>query len=81
MGNERKLWLFSQPQPAAVETAWQLFGKGEMYDINDRINYIWNVSAHEVKIISREIFAAPLTMVLYTNEPHYSYKEVQEKLK
>lgn len=52
-----------------------------MYDINDRINYIWNVSAHEVKIISREIFAAPLTMVLYTNEPHYSYKEVQEKLK
>lgn len=76
-----KLWLFSQPQPAAVETAWQLFGKGEMYDINDRINYIWNVSAHEVKIISREIFAAPLTMVLYTNEPHYSYKEVQEKLK
>lgn len=65
-----KLWLFSQPQPAAVETAWQLFGKGEMYDINDRINYIWNVSSHEVKIISREIFAAPLTMVLYTNEPH-----------
>ncbi len=76
-----KLWFFSQPQPAAVETAWQLFGKGEMYDINDRINYIWNVSAHEVKAISRDIFAAPLTMVLYTDEPHYSYKEVQEKLK
>ncbi len=75
-----KLWLFSQPQPAAVETAWQLFGKGEMYDINDRINYIWNVSAHEVKMISREIFSAPLTMVLYTDEPHYSYEEVKNKI-
>lgn len=74
-----KLWLFSQPQPAAVETAWQLFGKGEMYDINDRINNIWNVSTHEVKMISREIFSPLLTMVLYTDEPHYSYEEVKQK--
>ena len=80
MGNERKTLAFLTAA-ACRRGNWQLFGKGEMYDINDRINYIWNVSAHEVKIISREIFAAPLTMVLYTNEPHYSYKEVQEKLK
>ena len=77
-----KLWLFSQPQPAAVETAWQLFGRDNMYDINERIGHIWEVSEHEIQAISRDIFAgSPLTLVVATQEPHYTYKEVQEKLK
>ena len=77
-----KLWLFSQPQPAAVETAWQLFGRGGMYDIDERIGHIWDVSAYEVKAISRDIFASsPLTLVVASHEPHYTYKEVVEKLK
>lgn len=77
-----KLWLFSQPQPAAVETAWQLLGRDAMYDINERIGHIWEVSAYEIQAISRDIFTgSPLTLVVATQEPHYSYKEVQEKLK
>lgn len=76
-----KLFLFSQPQDAAVETAWQVLGRGDMYDVNARINFIWGVTAHDVKVVSREIFSTPLTMVACTNEPHYSYEEVQEKLK
>lgn len=77
-----KLWLFSQPQPAAVETAWQLLGRENMYDINERIGHIWEVSEYEVQAISRDIFTgSPLTLVVATQEPHYSYKEVQEKLK
>lgn len=77
-----KLWLFSQPQPAAVETAWQLLGRDAMYDINERIGHIWEVSEYEIQAISRDIFTgSPLTLVVATQEPHYSYKEVQEKLK
>ena len=76
-----KLWLFSQPQPAAVETAWQLLGRESMYDINERIGHIWEVSEYEVQAISRDIFTgSPLTMVVATKEPHYSYKEVQKRL-
>lgn len=77
-----KLFLFSQPQPAAVEIAWQLFGRDEdMYNINDRLSFISDTSAHEVMCVAGEIFSVPLTMVLYTNQPHYSYKEVCDKLK
>ena len=77
-----KLWLFSQPQPAAVETAWQMLGRDAMYDINERIGHIWAVSAYEIQAISRDIFTgSPLTMVVATKEPHYTYSEVQEKLK
>ena len=76
-----KLWLFSQPQPAAVEISWQFFGRNEdMYDINTRLNYIADMSAHEVMLVARDIFSVPLTMVVYTNQPHYTYKEVTEKL-
>ncbi len=77
-----KLFLFSQPQPAAVEIAWQLFGRDEdMYNINDRLSFISDTSAHEVMCVAKEIFSVPLTMVLYTNQSHYSYKEVCDKLK
>ena len=77
-----KLWLFSQPQPAAVEIAWQIFGRSaDMYDINERLNYISDVPAHEVMYVARDIFSVAPTMVVYSNQPHYSYKEVKEKLK
>ncbi len=77
-----KLWLFSQPQPAAVEIAWQFFGRDEdMYNINDRINFIADIQAYEVMYVAREIFSVPLALVLYTNQPHYSYEEVCGKLK
>lgn len=61
-----KLWLFSHAQPAAVETAWQLFGKGEIFEHQrpDQL-HLERVGSRSGKIISREIFAAPLTMVLY----------------
>ncbi|MBR1648275.1 MAG: insulinase family protein [Alphaproteobacteria bacterium] len=75
-----KLFTFSQQQAGSVETAWQLLGRGQMYDINERINSTWQVTAHLVREVARDIFAQPLTYVVYANKPFYSYEEVMAKL-
>ncbi len=75
-----KLFIFSQPQDGAVEIAWQLLGRGSMYDINERINATWQVSARDVQEIANDIFSRPLTYVVYAKEPFYSYEEVVAKL-
>lgn len=75
-----KLFTFSQPQDSAVEIAWQLLGRGRMYDINERINATWQVSARNVQEIAEDIFSRPLTYVVYAKKPYYSYKEVTAKL-
>lgn len=75
-----KLFTFSQPQDGAVEIAWQLLGRGRMYDINERINATWQVSARDVQEIAESIFSRPLTYVVYAKKPYYTYKEVVDKL-
>lgn len=75
-----KLFTFSQPQDSAVEIAWQLLGRGRMYNINDRINATWQVSAYDVKKIAESIFSHSLTYVVYAKKPYYSYDEVRNKL-
>lgn len=75
-----KLFTFSQPQDSAVEMAWQLLGRGQMYDINERINATWQVSARDVQEIAESIFSRPLTYVLYARKPYYTYQEVVSKL-
>nr|QIM10682.1 hypothetical protein PlAlph_5740 [uncultured Alphaproteobacteria bacterium] len=75
-----KLFTFSQPQDSAVEIAWQLLGRGIMYDINERINATWQVSARDVQEIAESIFSRPLTYVVYAKKPYYTYQEVVGKL-
>lgn len=75
-----KLFTFSQPQDSAVEIAWQLLGRGSMYDVNERINATWQVSARDVQETAESIFSRPLTYVVYAKKPYYTYKEVVGKL-
>ena len=75
-----KLFMFSQPQDRSVEISWQVLGRGEMYDINERINATWRVTARDVQEISEDIFSKPLTYVVYARQPFYSYEEVLKKL-
>ena len=75
-----KLFIFSQPQDSAVEIAWQVLGRGQMYDINDRINATWQVNASDVKDIAEVIFSKPLTCVVCAGDGVYSYKSVKAKL-
>lgn len=76
-----KLFQLTQIEDAAIEAAWQVLGRGQMYDIPERINATWLVSARNVQEISQEIFSKPLTMVVCANKPTYSYKEVKGIIK
>ena len=75
-----KLFIFSQPQDSAVEIAWQVLGRGQMYDINERINATWQVNASDVKDIAEVIFSKPLTCAVCAGDGVYSYKEIKAKL-
>lgn len=75
-----KMGVFQEPLARAVEIAWQLLGRGEMYDINERLNVTWHVDAHDVREIAQEIFSGVLTYVVYAPDDVYSYDEVKAKL-
>jgi hypothetical protein len=72
--------VFQEPLARAVEIAWQLLGRGEMYDINERLNVTWHVDAHDVREIAQKIFSGVLTYVVYAPDDVYSYDEVKAKL-
>lgn len=79
-----KLLKFQQPEAAAVEISWQILHRGSMYNIADRINATWQVSARDVQDISKEIFNDKVTCVIGTdmNPDHlYSLNEIVEKMK
>lgn len=73
-----KLFQLTQREDASIEPAWQILGRGQMYDISERINATWQVSARDVQDIAREIFSTPLTMVVCANSPCYTYEEVKK---
>ncbi len=75
-----KLGMFLTPRGRAVEIAWQLWGRGEMYDINERLNATWHVDAHDVREIAQKIFSGVLTYVVYAPSDVYSYEDVMAKL-
>lgn len=77
---QEKLAVFSQPQDRSIEVAWQILGRGNMYDINDRINRTGYVTAHDVREIAKDIFSGVLTYVVYAPDDVYSYDEVKAKL-
>lgn len=76
-----KLFKFGQPEAAAVEVAWQVLGRGAMYDVDERINATWQVSARDVQDISVDVFSSPVTCVICGKEPYYGLDELNAKLK
>lgn len=76
-----KLFQLTQQEDASIEAAWQVLGRGKMYDVSERINATWLVSARDVQDIAREIFATPLTLVVCSQRPCYTYDEVKRMIK
>lgn len=79
-----KLDKYEKSDNKALETAWQLIGRGDMYNIANRINSISETSAHDVKVLSRDVFrhALPTYVVAAsTKEEVYSYEELLRMLR
>lgn len=75
-----KLAKFADEEYAAVEIAWQELGRSGMYDIDERIDATFKVTAHDVQEISRDIFSGVPTIIVAAENP-YSKEEILEKLR
>ena len=78
-----KLDKYEKSDNKALETAWQLIGRGDMYNISNRINSISETSAHDVKMVSRDVFrhSRPTYVVAVSaDEEVYSYEELLRML-
>jgi predicted Zn-dependent peptidase len=77
-----KLDKYEKSDDKALEMAWQMIGRGSMYNVASRINSIWETTAHDVRILSREVFRNRPTYIaaVPASEEVYSYKEVMETL-
>lgn len=76
-----KLFKFGQPETASVEIAWQLLGKGRMYDLDERINATWLVSDRDVQDIASFVFSTPLTCVVAARGFNGNLDEILAKMK
>lgn len=61
-----------------IETAWQIFRSGQMYDTAAKINEIPWVTARDVQEKAREIFDTPLTFVASTALPCPRYEDIEK---
>ncbi len=78
-----KLDKYEKSDNTALETAWQLIGRGDMYNIANRINSISETSAHDVKMVSREVFRYSRPTYIVAASPEeavYSYEELLNML-
>ncbi len=78
-----KLDKYEKSDNKALETAWQLIGRGDMYNIANRINSISETTAHDVKVVSRNVFRhmKPTYIVAAAPEAEaYSYDELLSML-
>lgn len=78
-----KLDKYEKSDNKALETAWQLIGRGDMYNISNRIMGISDTTEHDVKVVARTIFRAKrptYIVVAGAKEEAYSYQELMEML-
>jgi len=78
-----KLDKYEKSDNLALETAWQLIGRGSMYDTNNRITSIHATTAEDVRDVAVRMFrGSRVTVIVATDEllPFYSYREVMEKM-
>lgn len=80
-----KLDKYEKSDNLALETAWQLIGRGSMYDTTNRINSIHEVDADAVQSIAERLFrGSRMTYILAASaeeEPAYTYHEVMTAIK
>lgn len=79
-----KLDKYERSDDKALEMAWQMIGRGSMYNIDSRINSIYETTAHDVRIIAREVFRGSRPTYVVAASPAmeaYSYRELLSKLK
>ena len=78
-----KLDKYEKSDNKALETAWQLIGRGDMYNISNRIMGISDTTEHDVKMIARAIFRAKRPTYIVVAKPEeeaYSYQELMQML-
>jgi predicted Zn-dependent peptidase len=75
-----KLDKYERTDDAALEVAWQLVGRGNMYDVTNRIRSIWETSAHDVKLVARSVFRTGVPTYIVAAQPDadfYSYQDLK----
>jgi hypothetical protein len=77
-----KLDKYEKTDDAALEMAWQLVGRGNMYDISSRINSIWETSARDVEELAQGVFRQQPTYIIAADKEAdaYSYNELLEAI-
>lgn len=78
-----KLDKYEKSDNKALETAWQLIGRGDMYNIANRINSISETSAHDVQSLSCNVFRYMKPTYIVAAEAGaeaYSYEELLQML-
>lgn len=79
-----KLDKWERTDDVALEMAWQLIGRGNMYDVNARINSIYETTAYDVMHLARNIFrrSRPTYIAVVRDTAYvYTYRELLERLK
>ncbi len=82
-----KLDKYEKSDDRALETAWQLIGRGSMYDVANRINSIFETRAEDVRDIAHRVFrgsrptyivALPETGTCYTLDEVMKAMKIEE---
>lgn len=80
-----KLDKYEKSDNLALETAWQLIGRGSMYDTANRITSIHETTAEAVQEIAKRLFrGSRVTYILVTSaeaEPAYTYHGLMKAIK
>jgi len=75
---------YEKSDDLALETAWQLIGRGSMYDTVNRITSIHETTAEAVRDVAERVFrGSRVTYIVATDAKltDYSYRELLTALK
>lgn len=78
-----KLDKYEKSDDKALEIAWQITGRGSMYDTSNRINSIYETTAHDVKIAARDVFKGSRPTYVVATKPTadvVSYRSLLEQI-
>lgn len=79
-----KLDKYEKSDNAALEVAWQLIGRGHMYDVSNRISSIGMTEPIDVAEMAESVFRASRVTYIVATAPEkeiYSYRELMQALK
>lgn len=72
--------MFGSEIARSREVSWQVFSKGEMFDVQELMFDIPKVSARNIRETAEQIFSTPLTLVCSVNQG-INYPEICAKIK